>query len=1214
MHKLNFCSLLIITCTALLCLASCNSNVEDVPFPVTDSVWPQPVSQPLKLPAAKKLNAETLKTGGVNPTIKRLDIDALPHTPYDVYGFKAFTSAPQQVYFDLNALPSSAFNLDKIASKPLRFKTSLMAPPVITKVPPLLAKSGTPLSIYDIGANQGIRDNPVLCFLKDKSGLVWIGTPTHLYRYDGEYMQTYPVNGAGGLIEDLNGRIWFRGTEGIGMIDVKAGTVSLSRAIDFKFRQIPRMLLDEKGNIWICQTANNHVDVIDPNTETFKHLDNHSGLTGTDVWGVYKDGQKNIWLTTDDGVDIINPEKGIVKYLKPANTSASDTLMAITGDKKGRVWFAFQNGGIAEVNTAKDSITNYGKLQGIDNAITTCMLYDNLGMIWIGTNHGLTILNPEKGMVKTFTVNEGIPPNIIFNLFQDDRQRVWVALLNDLPLSIIDQNAQVVYPIGKKTISALFEDAAGNIWVGTNNEGIIILNENKKTTTSLNKQNGISDNFIQAFTQENGKLWVTSFTGLDIIDETQKTVEHFGRKEGLLSDSVYNVIKDSHNNIWLSGPSAGIEMIDSARNNITGFDKKNGLSDNTVIDIKEDNDGRIWLAHEYTGVDIIDPKTWTVQNLNDAPGLKDTCYRNLMMDQHGRMWIGTDKGIYVADLKHGTLTSISTSEGLSNDYISSMVEYNDEIIVGTYAGGNIITPPANRELNGKWNVARLAKSAGLQDQSQSWDVNIVTRKGQYVWGDQAVTIINEIRKAKATAATYITGLSIMSQPMNFANGVSINEHDTLWTSDSFYVKGEQLPNTGYERKGKLRWDSVSGPYNMPVKLQIPYNQNYLQFQFAQANLGRQDTVLYSYILEGIDKKWSPLSQKTFTDNYLNLPSGDYIFKVRSRGLDGKWTSPALLEFTILPPWYKTWWAYLIFALILLGLLRAYIVYRSRILKKENRILEEKVALRTNELQKSLEDLKSTQTQLIQSEKMASLGELTAGIAHEIQNPLNFVNNFSEVNTELIEEMKNELANGNNQQAIEIAEDIKGNQEKINFHGKRADAIVKGMLQHSRSSSGQKEPTDMNTLADEYLRLSYHGLRAKDKSFNADMKTDFDGNLGKVNVIQQDMGRVLLNLFNNAFYAVTQKKKSDIQGYEPTVSVSTKKTGSSVEIRVKDNGNGIPKKVLDKIFQPFFTTKPTGEGTGLGLSLSYDIVKAHHGELKVETKEGEGTEFIVVLPA
>ena len=285
------------------------------------------------------------------------------------------------------------------------------------------------------------------------------------------------------------------------------------------------------------------------------------------------------------------------------------------------------------------------------------------------------------------------------------------------------------------------------------------------------------------------------------------------------------------------------------------------------------------------------------------------------------------------------------------------------------------------------------------------------------------------------------------------------------------------------------------------------------------------------------------------------------------------------------------------------LLVALILYwNNRQKQKANKTLEE-----------TLSNLKITQSQLIQSEKMASLGELTAGIAHEIQNPLNFVNNFSEVSNELIDEMKEELAKGNYDDAKGIADDVKQNLEKINHHGKRADAIVKGMLQHSRTGSATKEPTDINKLADEYLRLAFHGLRAKDKSFNATMKTDYDESIGNINIIPQDIGRVILNLITNAFYAVDEKTKSGIDNYEPTVSVRTKNINNNVEIKVTDNGNGIPQNVIDKIFQPFFTTKPTGQGTGLGLSMSYDIVKAHGGEIKAETKNGEETEFFITLP-
>ena len=298
--------------------------------------------------------------------------------------------------------------------------------------------------------------------------------------------------------------------------------------------------------------------------------------------------------------------------------------------------------------------------------------------------------------------------------------------------------------------------------------------------------------------------------------------------------------------------------------------------------------------------------------------------------------------------------------------------------------------------------------------------------------------------------------------------------------------------------------------------------------------------------------------------------------------------------------------------------------KSKFIAEQKDRLEELVNERTAEilkqkddLQQALTNLRETQALLIQSEKMASLGELTAGIAHEIQNPLNFVNNFSEVNTELIEELKSERlkpkAERDEALEVEILNDIKQNLEKINHHGKRADAIVKGMLQHSRISTGVKEPTDINALADEYLRLAYHGLRAKDKSFNADMRTDFDESVPKINIVAQDVGRVILNLITNAFYAVNAAKALKGRDYDPTVWVSTKKENGKILVKVRDNGTGIPDNVKDKIFHPFFTTKPAGEGTGLGLSLSYDIINAHGGKIKADSKQGEGTEFTVELP-
>jgi two-component system NtrC family sensor kinase len=306
------------------------------------------------------------------------------------------------------------------------------------------------------------------------------------------------------------------------------------------------------------------------------------------------------------------------------------------------------------------------------------------------------------------------------------------------------------------------------------------------------------------------------------------------------------------------------------------------------------------------------------------------------------------------------------------------------------------------------------------------------------------------------------------------------------------------------------------------------------------------------------------------------------------------------------------------AIVLFVLIVAVLIWRNNLSqRKKNKQLDvQKTQLteQRDKLQSTLLELKATQSQLIQSEKMASLGELTAGIAHEIQNPLNFVNNFSEVNKEMVDELEEELKAGNIQEALAIAADIKANEEKINHHGKRADFIVKGMLQHSRTSTGEKQLTNINVLADEFLKLSYHGLRAKDKNFNAELITNFDDKLPKVNIASQEIGRVLLNLFNNAFYAVNQKQKNSDADYKPEVAVSTSAEKNNLIIKVKDNGNGISDAIKDKIMQPFFTTKPTGEGTGLGLSLSYDIVvKGHGGKIDINSTEGEGSEFTISIP-
>lgn len=1188
---------------------SCN-NSNNIPFPENELGYTQPETQPLVFSGAKKLKWDTSKRGTITPLVKKLDINDLPAFPYDSTGFKSFSQPPEIVPFDINSLPGKDFSLDKLPEIPLHFTTSILGTPSITRAGTPVMQRGKPLSIFDFGIAQGMRGKLITSLLIDHNGLLWIGSSEGLFRYDGVNIQTFIQGSATsspivGITEDNEGNIWYIKNGGLGMINLHNGTISNSNKINFSLRGLDKMITDKKGNIWLYNSVDSAVNIIDPKALTFKSLDEKIDFSHSPNVSIIKflnDDDNNIWITTTGpGVNIVNPVSGKIKYLGAMNGLGSDTVTSITKDKKGQIWVGVPNG-LNAINVKKGTITFYGQLQGFKRTVLTSDLFsDEKGQIWKGTVSGIELANVEGGSTRNIDHNDGLIGDVVTSTVEDNYHRIWVATTNGL--NMIDQYGETVHPLGTTQIVSLNEDGANNLWVATTT-GLFIVNPQRSVMHLLDKAHGLSDNFVQSFWEKNGNIVVATDGGFNIFDPVRNTLTTVGKKEGLISDTVYTAFSASSGNMWLTGPSKGIFLLDSSKKMILHTDVDGGLSDDAILDIKQGNDGLIWLATQHNGIDLVNPVDGTVKYLNNQPGLKDTCSRMMLEDKYGRMWIGTDRGIYVTDTKNGTLTSITTKEGLSNNLILSLLEYSGTVLAGTNYKINMITPPGPGDSTGKWKISLLDKSQGLfREEANAWSTDGITHDGQYLWGDIGLTVIHQIKSSSDPVGSFITGINVMTYPRYFDDNNDIEK---------------KRSNGSYIDDDKLRWNSVSGPYNLPTGLTLPYNKNYLQFQFAQASLGRPDTTLYTYILEGIDKRWSTPGINPFTENYLNLPPGMYTFKASSKGIDGKWGEPAIFKFTITPPWYQTWWAYTIYLLLGIGLLRLYVVYRSRQLKKENRILEEKVAHRTSQLKKSLEDLKATQSQLIQSEKMASLGELTAGIAHEIQNPLNFVNNFSEVNIELTDELKEELnktkLSPEEKETIEkIADDIKSNQEKITFHGKRADSIVKGMLQHSRSSNGIKEPTDINALSDEYLRLAYHGLRARDKSFNATMNTEFDGSLPKINIVSQDIGRVILNLITNAFYAVTEKKRQVASAYEPTVTVSTGKKGDLIFVAVKDNGNGVPQKVMDKIFQPFFTTKPAGQGTGLGLSLSYDIVKAHGGELKVETKEGEGTIFTILLP-
>jgi signal transduction histidine kinase/ligand-binding sensor domain-containing protein len=973
---------------------------------------------------------------------------------------------------------------------------------------------------------------------------------------------------------------------------------------------------------------------------------------------------------------------------------------------------------------------------------------------------------------------------------------------------------------------------SGNIALGAMTGGIIVFDTYGKIINRYTKSKGLNDNTIWGlFYSRDQQLWAAMENGISRIP-VNLPFRIYTDQDGLISYT--NCLAFFHNCLYVGTsqnlyvrnrqgyfePIAGTEGQNShlfesdgtllladlsgvfeIKGNqavpVNNIPTPNGYA-NTFCRLKN-HPGNILAGFAYIGLYLMEYKDGSWKLKHHIKGFDDSGSA-LVEDTDGNVWNTNEMDLYKLQI-NTSLDSVilckryTSEQGLPSNFAFPYALNSGEVVFGTERGvyryladkDRFEPHPDFSMLTGKILQFCQLKDGGIWfeelNENGIFEKGVLTEKdGRYVqyetpffkffnirWFENIFTI------AAAPDSTIFFGTSSGLVQYDPSQELNIDlPFNTLIRK--IFSSGTQL--YGGADINHMNPGAIKGG-------DMPFKSNDLIFDFASTFYEDPEKTVYSYRLTGSDTTWSAW-EKDHKKEYTNLREGSYIFEVRSKNQYQAIGSTASYSFRILPPWYRTWWAYVGY-LIFAGLFFYVLVYfRTRKLRERSLELEKTVEQRTAQVQEQknnveqlsrigrdiisslsieniihtiyenvnnlmdasvftiglhkpeestlefpatieknqllppfsipisdenrlaawcftnrqeviindyakdyskyvkkmtapitgespesilylpmwnkdkvigvitaqsfsknaysdyhlnmlrnlatysaialenadayqqlaamLADLTSAQERLVTQSKLAALGELTAGIAHEIQNPLNFVNNFSEVNRELIEELKHEIDSGKLEEVKTIANNIADNEEKILFHGKRADSIVKGMLQHSRSRSGVKEPTDINVLADEFLRLSYHGLRAKDKSFNATLKTDFDDAIGKINVAPQDIGRVILNLLNNAFYAVTEKKNLGIEGYEPVVTISTKKLGDKVKINVSDNGNGIPAQLMDKIFQPFFTTKPAGQGTGLGLSLSYDIItKEHDGALTVQTKQGEGSTFTIQLP-
>ncbi len=1190
----------------LLCVSGCRNTSDQVPFPAEETEFSQPVSKPFKFSEPLTIKWKTVGADSIKPpSIKKFYLDKIPSKPFNIGGAKPLPKPLTEKPFDWNSLPDTAFNINNLPADTMKNRIIKLLPPKVVEAGSPVYAQGLPRGFLDasaIGLPGTARD-----FLKDPSGALWIGTSKGLCRYDGGFLEIYgleeglPYIDIVSLFRDNKNRIWvgtFTGDTYV--IDEKQGTIELLEDLFPANQGITyKMIQDDDGRIWI-PVFNNGVLVYDPDTHVVRTLNLAHGLANR-VLGIMKDSEGLIWNATARGIKIIDTKTNRMKTLDMKSGLSDNFALDILQASTGEVWVGTIIG-VTMIDRKNNTLRFLEKEKLFSDGTKTNITgisEDALGRMWMGSNDGTVYLfNPQTNLMEKFLTN---PNARIYRTLTDNEGQVWVG--SDKGITPIF-NSKLGSPgnftdadgLGNTAIWSTLESQDGKIWIGTNN-GIDVYSPDTETIQHITTDAGLVRNSASLIIEDRrGKIWIgNNGDGINIIDPHNQTIAQINTTHGLPDRATSTFFEDKNGDMWV-GSGKGLSVINPDKGLVKQIINLDAWKGAFYFYIFADSKNQLWVL-STSGVMLIDAQRSTLKFLNATNGLNSESGNSILEDPQGNVWIGGQAGIDIINPANDSITTITTSEGLADNGIYDLNERNGKIYAGTANGLSIITPLVGEKNRLTIKTTNLGKAQGLGALDFDQNSSMFTKSGQYWAGVETLVllVIDSVQLDTARSTPQVAAVNFFDQRHDFRDRASLLADD-------------------YLIKSNIQWDSVETTFYMPYNLVVPYNQNYVSFNYSAMQLSYPDKLRYRYILEGIDKNWSAITDKTLSENYRDLPPGKYTFKVASRGINGLWSKPAAFSFVITSPWWTTWWAYTFYALAFFGFMTLVVRFRSRALQRQNQILEEKVVNRTNALQKSLNDLQETQKQLIQSEKMASLGELTAGIAHEIQNPLNFVNNFAEVNKELIDELKQEVEAGNLSEVKAIASTLADNESKIMFHGKRADGIVKSMLQHSRSSSNKKEPTNLNTLTDEYLRLAYHGLRAKDKSFNAAMKTEFDESLEKVNVVPQDMGRVILNLITNAFYVVAEKKQKLASGYEPTVTVGTRKKENSVEIFVQDNGNGIPKHIIDKIFQPFFTTKPSGQGTGLGLSMSYEIItKGHGGELKVETRENEGTIFTISLP-
>lgn len=1164
---------------------------------------------------------------------------------------------------------------------------------------------------YDI--LSGLPEALVRTVNQDDQGYIWLGTQGGIVRFDGyrykvynlgtESKNTVSVTNTYTVYIDQFKNLWVSSVKN-GLFKYNRSTDSFEQFVfpDKRYTVITIKTADQQGNIWGTFLTNKgeelltRFDIKSKRFENFgpKETGRHR-INATVYYYVIRATDNNLWAATNNGVYRYDEKKGSFKsYLASADTAKwrgvnpfyedpsqpglfwmntfhgnnldlrieswdsntgaikqyktnpdkydpnTEAVYYIHEDKKKQLWFA-SDSGLLKLDRKTGKFSLYVQqdtfLHGKKNPITY-IRENKAGNFWLNTDYGLArfdaVLNRFDSFLPDASRPGAISGSAIINTLIDNNDVLWAGTAYQGASRV--NNIKSAFTIYKNDKSKLGGYPSGQMFVVNTTKTSAQLNDAHNIyqwhpgAQEFNKIYQLpKDEFISAAIKGKDSIWYLGTSkGLLVYDLVKKTSVRYhnipGDTTSLASNQIHLLLQDYQGALWIGTGDAGMCSFNVVSKKFKRYPFRlhgdelttaatNGmLDDPNVQAIYEDHQHNLWVGTNWGGLNRFDTKTGKFYSYHTQQNKPVFCVDRIFEDHLGRFWVCTyQEGLFLFDRQKGVYSKqFNETNGL-------LFNAANDIKEDVHGNLWVLSQRGLSKINGETFTIKNFKMGDMLPGYEIPHFTDLTKLGD---------------------GSFVIGLK---------NGMAVFDLKAL--DDNPYppvVHIEHLIFSNPRSNEKEAIDTLAFGHKT---INIHYNQNRIQFNYVALHFDNPAENKFAYKLDNYDKQWVQAGYARSV-TYTNLSPGIYTFHVIAANSSGVWNNTGdSITVIIDSPWWVRWWAWLLYLVVFAWALYAFIVYRSRTLKRENLLLEEKVNIRTqqlheqqeeitaqrdqlsdanrelseqqeeittqrDQLSESLSRLTTTQRQLIQSEKLASLGELTAGIAHEIQNPLNFVNNFSDVSAELIGELEEELVKGDVAEARMIAGDVKQNLEKIRHHGHRADSIVKSMLEHSRAGTRDKELSDINKIADEFLRLSYHGLRAKDKTFNSEMVTGYQPDLPAINVVAQDIGRVLLNIFNNAFYAVHKRKIEEGEGYKPEVKVNTTVNGNWVIITVTDNGTGIAKANLEKIMQPFFTTKPTGEGTGLGLSLSYDIVvKGHGGDILIDSKEGAFTIFTVKLP-